>query len=273
MSGGVTELDEVLDLAEHALEHGDPHGAMTLCAQVLLDHPDHIGALFLTAEAHRDLRELDQAERRYRRVIHFDSNHSPSWSGLGVVLFDQLRFEESRRAVNRAIRLLPENSEALYLRGMLRERRQDYDGSERDFRRAYRADPGGFPRPVFLSDAMVESVVEDALRSMHPSIRQYLSQVSILLEEVPDEETCRQWDPPMPPGEILGYFSGPSLLDRSVEDPWSNLPSAIVLYRRNLSRIAWDTKRLVEELRVTVFHEVGHFLGLDEEDLERRGLD
>jgi predicted Zn-dependent protease with MMP-like domain len=63
------------------------------------------------------------------------------------------------------------------------------------------------------------------------------------------------------------------LTERTTDNAWSNLPSAIVLYRRNLERIAWDRQRLVEELRITVFHEIGHFLGLDEDDLEARGLD
>ena len=64
-----------------------------------------------------------------------------------------------------------------------------------------------------------------------------------------------------------------SLQERSLENPWSNLPGAIVLFRRNLSRYARNREELLDELRVTIFHEVGHFLGLDEEDLEKRGLD
>ena len=46
------------------------------------------------------------------------------------------------------------------------------------------------------------------------------------LEDVPSDETCCEYDPPAPPGEILGFFSGVSLADRSIEDPWTTLPSA-----------------------------------------------
>ena len=134
-------------------------------------------------------------------------------------------------------------------------------------------DPIQFPPPLTLDDAMVEAVVEEALLALHPSIRSYLQNVAILLEDVPAEDLCFQYHPPAPPSEILGYFAGVSLRDRSIDNPWSTLPSAIVLFRKNLERIAWDRERMIDELRITVFHEVGHFLGLDEADLEARGLD
>jgi predicted Zn-dependent protease with MMP-like domain len=271
--GPGAEVDELLDLAEDALDRGDPGSALSLCDQVLRKEPDHPGALYVTAEAYRDLRDLDEAVDRYRRVLQVSPEHAPSWSALGLVHFDRLEFDEARNCVLRAIRLDPSWAEAYYGRALLRERRGDQEGAARDYRRAWRHDPDLYPLPVELTDAMVEAVVEEALREMHPSIRAYLAQVPILLEEVPDEDVCLDFEPPMPPGEILGYFSGTSLRDRATSNPWSHLPSAIVLYRRNLQRIATDREHLVEELRVTVFHEVGHYLGLDEDDLADRGLD
>ena len=266
-------MDRLLGLAEAALERNDPHTTLDLCAQVLESDPTHPGALFLSAEALRDLGAWEQAEEGYRRVTSVAPDHSPSWSALASLLFDQLRFEESRNAINRALRLDPGKPEALFTRAMIRERRGDHEGATRDYHRAHHCDPLTWPLPVPLSDALVEAVVEDALRTLHPSIRAYLANVTVILEDVPDDEICFDYVPPAPPGDILGYFSGVSLADRSIEDPWSILPSAIVLFRCNLQRHASDRGQLIEELRTTVFHEVGHFLGLDESDLEARGLD
>jgi predicted Zn-dependent protease with MMP-like domain len=56
-------------------------------------------------------------------------------------------------------------------------------------------------------------------------------------------------------------------------DPWSHFPSSIALFQRNLERMARDQDELVEEIRVTLLHEVGHFLGLDEDGLRDLGLD
>ena len=269
----LNDPNKLLNLAEEALNRGEPEAAIEYGERVLAAMPEHPGALFLCGEAHRELRNCEDSESYFRRVLRVDQQHSASWSALGAVLFDQLRLEDAHNALLRAIRIDPSNPESYFWRGMLRERAENFSGARRDFRRAHHMDPDGFPLPLRLDDATVEAVVEEAVRAMHPSIQAYLQQVAIVLEEVPDEETLRQWDPPAPPGDILGYFSGSSLMERSIENPWSNLPSAIVLFRRNLERIAHDRKHLIEELRITVLHEVGHFLGLDEDDLEARGLD
>jgi predicted Zn-dependent protease with MMP-like domain len=202
-----------------------------------------------------------------------DDSTSLEWSALAGDLFDELRFDEARAAVREALRVAEDNAEAYWVRGLLRERRGDLRGADRDFLRASRLDGEAFPRPDPLSDAMLTAVVEEAKRAVHPSIRTWLDQVAFVVEEVPPEEVCRDFDPPALPEELLGCFSGPAMSERSGDDPWSLLPSTIVLYRRNLERLAWDRAHLVEELRITVLHEVGHFLGLDEEDLEERGLD
>lgn len=267
------QIEGWLDQAEAALDGGDPTSALDLCQQVLAKAPDHAGAHFLVADAMRQLGELEEAVERYRRVTHLTADHALSWSGLAFCLFDLLDFETARTATLRALRIDPHNPEAYYVRGLLRERRADYDGARRDFLRAERLDPVQWPRPTELTDAMIEGVVQEALTALHPTIRAYLAQVPIMLEEVPPEEVCFEFMPPAPPGEILGTFAGASLRDRSLDDPWSQLPGAIVLFRRNLQRAASDHERLLEELRITVFHEVGHFLGLDEDDMVVRGLD
>jgi predicted Zn-dependent protease with MMP-like domain len=56
-------------------------------------------------------------------------------------------------------------------------------------------------------------------------------------------------------------------------DPWSHFPSSIVLYQKNLERFARSRKELVEQIGITLIHEVGHFLGLDEDELWERGLE
>ncbi len=62
MKGEGVEVEDTLDQAEDALDRGDPEAALELCEEVLGAEAAHPGALFLAAEAHRDLRELPQAE-------------------------------------------------------------------------------------------------------------------------------------------------------------------------------------------------------------------
>jgi predicted Zn-dependent protease with MMP-like domain len=46
----------------------------------------------------------------------------------------------------------------------------------------------------------------------------------------------------------------------------------VVLFKRNLEKICRDRNDLIEQIQTTVRHEIGHHLGLSEEDLERLGL-
>ena len=73
-------------------------------------------------------------------------------------------------------------------------------------------------------------------------------------------------DPPLSP-TILGLFRGAPYGQKVSADPWSHLPSSIVLYQRNLERAVADREELEEQIAITLVHEVGHFLGLDEEEL------
>ena len=266
-------VEELLDLAEDALDNGDPHQGIALCAQVLHSHPDHAGALFVTADAYRDLGFLADAEQAYRRVTSTVPNHAPGWSGLAVVLFEQIRFDEARRAAHRALRLDPANSEASYVRGLLRERDGDETGAERDFLRASRADPTVFPRPVALSDDDVVALVEDAVALLPAAVQAFLVQVPIVVEEVPPEELCRQFDPPAPPGELLGVFNHGSASGSPPYGAWSQLQNTIVLFRRNMQRLAANRDQLLEELRAGVFYEVEQYLTADNAGSSTRAVD
>jgi predicted Zn-dependent protease with MMP-like domain len=270
---GAPSAEELLEHAELALRSGDPEAAMASCQQALLAEPRNDQALFLLGECYREIGSIDGALESYRRCVLAAPHRGDAWAALGTMHLFLLELEEARRSINRAIREDPGNPEAWYARGLLRERREDWEGADRDLARAARLDPATYPFPVPLSDEELEAAVEEVLESLHPSLREYLTNVAILVEEVPSEEILRQYDPPLSPGELLGFFSGHSLLERSMEDPWSHLPAAIVLFRRPLQRYAQDHEQLIRELRVTLYHEVGHFLGLDEDELEERGLE
>jgi predicted Zn-dependent protease with MMP-like domain len=129
-----------------------------------------------------------------------------------------------------------------------------------------------FPLPVGLSHAEFERVVEEALEEIPEEVRRYLANVPITVEDLPETHDLVATDPPLSPG-ILGLFRGsPYGAKASIGDPWSHFPSSIVLYQRNLERFAHDRDELVDEIGVTLVHEVGHFLGLDEDELWERGL-
>ena len=69
----------------------------------------------------------------------------------------------------------------------------------------------------------------------------------------------------------LGLFSGTAMPDASHLGGQPGL-TQILLFRRNLERMAASDDELREEIRTTLLHETGHFFGMDEEALGEVGL-
>ena len=143
----------------------------------------------------------------------------------------------------------------------------EYDGSERALAHAKWLDPDGFPTPPRLSDAEVQSVVLEAISNMHSSIKDYLQHVPIIIEEMPSLELLNCYDPPASPLDLLGMFQGASMESPNVSQPWTALPPAIVIFQRNLARHSVSKNEMIQQLKITLTHEVGHFLGLSSEEL------
>lgn len=102
-------------------------------------------------------------------------------------------------------------------------------------------------------------VAEQLLKELPADILEKIGNVAILIED----------NPPPQDADLLGVFQGVSYDEG---DP--TLPNQIILYKNNIEAEAdYDEEVIREEIRVTLLHEIGHFLGLDEDDLTDRGLD
>jgi predicted Zn-dependent protease with MMP-like domain/Flp pilus assembly protein TadD len=190
----------------------------------------------------------------------------------GLALYELCRFDEARAALLRAEALDPEEPWTQHHLGLVAERQGDEEEARRRFARARKLAPEEFPKPIALSTAAFDAAVEDALRSVPEPVRRYLSNVAITVEDLPSGHDLLASDPPLSPA-ILGLFRGAPYGQKASMDPWSHFPSSIVLYQRNLERFATSRADLIEQIGVTLVHEVGHFLGLDEDELYARGLD
>jgi predicted Zn-dependent protease with MMP-like domain len=267
------ELESKLDEAEAALDQGDAEEALTICTEVIEHVPDHAGAHFVRGDALRVLGDMPEAADAYRMAALLRPDHAASWASLALTTFEMLDFEEAHRTISRAVREDPRNPEAWWVRSLLQEWRGDFPGAERSLAHAQWLDPTGFPMPPHLADEEVEHLVEQAILRLHPGLQEHLANVAVVLDEVPSIDVLVQYDPPASPLELLGYFAGHSLMEKSTDDPWSSLPATIVLFRRNLARISTNRDMLIEQLRITLYHEIGHFLGLDEDQVADRGLE
>jgi predicted Zn-dependent protease with MMP-like domain len=91
--------------------------------------------------------------------------------------------------------------------------------------------------------------------------------VSLETADLPDLADLTAEEPPLAP-TILGLFRGAPI----GEAPESEA-RAIVIYRKNLERAVASRDELVQQIRTTLLHELGHLRGEDDDALRARGLE
>jgi predicted Zn-dependent protease with MMP-like domain len=278
MPGGQAgEAERLLDDAETAFDAEDYGRASELARKaakrarraddVVLEHD----ATTLEAAALNQLGACAAALARADEALALAPGAVAARLERGYALWELCRFAEAQAALEEVVAMEPGEAWAHHLLGLVAERAGDAGEAARRFARARALAPGEYPPPVTLPAKEFEAAVETALEDLPPQVREVLANVPITIEDLPSDGDLLDADPPLSPS-ILGLFRG-APHGRKHSDVWSALPSAIVLYQRNLERIARDRDELVDEVRVTLVHEVGHFLGLDEDELWARGLD
>jgi predicted Zn-dependent protease with MMP-like domain len=123
-------------------------------------------------------------------------------------------------------------------------------------------DDASEPFSAALLDA-IEARARAVLDALPAELARRLSKVPVLLETRPSVHVVAEgFDP-----RALGLFEGAMLAE-----PDLAAPTRIVLYVHNLFEATADDDELLEEVEVTVLHEVGHYFGLDEDEVADLGL-
>ena len=184
--------------------------------------------------------------------------------------FHRVELEAARADAEKALAVRPQLAEAHALLSRVHELLGHEPESRRHMDLAHEIDADGFPLPLEVTDEAFDRLVEKSLAELPDAVREHLQQIPVLVESLPRREILVSENPPLAP-DLLGLFVGRHLLERTHGEV-PGAPGAIYLFRRNLLRACRDREELAREVRITVQHEVGHYLGLDEDDLERWGL-
>lgn len=150
--------------------------------------------------------------------------------------------------------------------GLVLEMLGQTEAAEREFASARRLEPDQFFDPLPISQSEFQALVDSTARALPPQSAADLSLVSLFVADLPDRADLTLEEPPLSP-TILGLFRGLPLGEEPSE------PRAIVLYRKNLLRVARTRSELLAEVRTTLLHELGHLRGADDDELRRRGLE
>jgi len=122
---------------------------------------------------------------------------------------------------------------------------------------------------IRLSEAEFGKLVDEAVQSLPEEFQPYMENLSVEIHPVP----TRQLLHPMKVRggrNLLGLYHGVPLTEKSVCAPveW---PERILIFQRNIEGVCDSPQEVIEQVRKTVLHEVGHHFGMDEEDLDKFG--
>ncbi|GAA1049255.1 metallopeptidase family protein [Arthrobacter russicus] len=117
-----------------------------------------------------------------------------------------------------------------------------------------------------MSLADFESAVDDAVAQIPPDLAASIENVAIVVEErylpEPGED---------PDTVLLGLYQGVPLTERTEWSDAGSLPDKISIYRQAILDICNNREEVVEEVLVTVVHEIAHFFGIDDAKLHDLG--
>lgn len=112
-----------------------------------------------------------------------------------------------------------------------------------------------------LSEEEFREAVADALDHIPDELARLMTNVAVLVEDEP---------PPDEP-ELLGIYEGTPLTEREGWWDAGSLPDRITIFKGPLERMSVDRDDLLDEVAVTVVHEIAHHFGVDDARLHELG--
>lgn len=117
-------------------------------------------------------------------------------------------------------------------------------------------------------ESLVSRTAGQVIRTLPADLRARALEVLIATDDRPPEgfNSTEEGD-----DDLLGLYEGTPLTERSI-DYTPLLPDRITLFRLPLADMCHTPAELRREVRATIIHELGHFFGFEEDELERLGL-
>jgi len=265
------DLNEYYKRLEPLLEDNRLEEAVTVAEAAVKAAPFSGEPLIWLGDLYFEMDEWEKALASFEKALEIEPGLAPALAGAGKINFELCRFGEAERLINEALMEDNDLGEANYYKALLMERKGDLKKAEKFFDKAYKTDPDWYPSAFKISRNEFEKIAERTFKSLSPKVAAFIKNVAVIVEDFPSEDDLLSENPPLSP-HILGLFRGLSSRERSVHSAWSEMPVQIVLYQRNLEHFCQELEELEEQIRITLLHEIGHYLGLNEKDLEKRGL-
>jgi predicted Zn-dependent protease with MMP-like domain len=116
-----------------------------------------------------------------------------------------------------------------------------------------------------------ERLVEKAIALLPEELRGHMENVQIIVDDFPSDEVIED-EGLESPYDLFGLYEGIPLTER--DSTYSGaLPDRIFIYQRPIEEACETEAEMIEEIRITVAHEVAHFFGIDEDRLAELGFE
>lgn len=109
-------------------------------------------------------------------------------------------------------------------------------------------------------------LVEEALDDIPPRFRREMKNIAIVVEDEPSAHLLEEMEVE-PPDSLYGLYQGTPLPERS----WGHgnaLPDRVTLYQKVIEEDSEDHEDVIVCIAETLIHEIGHYFGLSEEEIE-----
>jgi predicted Zn-dependent protease with MMP-like domain len=117
-----------------------------------------------------------------------------------------------------------------------------------------------------ISPEAFARLVRQAIADLPPPYAKLMESIAVVVEEEPPRDVLDDLDLD---GEddLLGLYQGQSLADESFFTPGGAQPARISIYRGPILRLCESPDDVVQEVYDTVVHELGHHVGLDDDEM------
>jgi Uncharacterized protein conserved in bacteria len=244
------------------------------CAEEALDRADEEGefleALVLKAGLEIQLGKMKAAQATLAELPPVGEVQLPADLSLDLAyLFLEADVTQEAEQRFRALAdAAPDDVEAWYGIGLCAEAKGDETAKREAWLRVLALDGNSPLQDPHMSESEMADVAEQALKELPEAAHKLIASVPILIVDLPARTEIEQGLDP----RLLGMFEGTAYSDAGSLGGAPQV-TQILLFRKNLERMAIDSEDLREQIRITLLHETGHFFGMSEEDLADVGLD
>jgi predicted Zn-dependent protease with MMP-like domain len=227
-------LERILEHAEVLVDEGEDDEAIISALEALPPGPFIESSFHLRAgDCYRIGGALDEAEEHYRAALELD----------------------------------PKCADALHGVGLIQQERGEFEAMVKTWLEVRKLDQKMRPYPWTLSEREFEAAVEATLAEIPEETRRRFENLPIIATDYPSQGLIEDGVDP----RSLGIITGVPYSEKLSIGTGADL-DCVQLYQKNIERMCHSKDEVIEEIRITVLHETGHYFGLSDDDLDDIGL-